>query len=82
MMQLDALGLWVGRSQLQEIAPRVFLSNKFAAGKRRFLRKHGITHVVNCGGELDCKFRKSFQYFHVKIADNPGQDLAETFRGS
>ena len=37
--------LWEGRSQLQEVAPRVFLTNFFGARKKDLLAAAGITHV-------------------------------------
>ena len=37
--------LWEGRSQVQEVAPRVFLTNFFGARKKDLLAAAGITHV-------------------------------------
>lgn len=37
--------LWEGRSLLQEVAPRVFLTNFFGARKKDLLAAAGITHV-------------------------------------
>jgi hypothetical protein len=37
--------LWEGRSKLQEVAPRVFISNYFAARSRPLLTAAGVTHV-------------------------------------
>ena len=76
------LGLWSGRSELQEIVPGVYLSNFFAARNRAKLRAAGVTHVLNCGAELDCCFEGELMYLHVRLADNPGQELAPHLSGA
>ena len=76
MASSDALGLWPGRSELQEIVPGVYLSNFFAARNRAKLRAAGVTHVLNCGAELDCCFAGELRYLHLPLADNPSQEIA------
>ena len=71
-------GLWPGRSDLQEIVPGLHITNFFGARNRAKLRAAGITHVVNCGAELDCCFaaeEAGLCYLHLPLADNPGQQL-------
>ena len=48
--------LWEGRSQLQEVAPRVFLTNFFGARRKDLLAAAGITHVRTSVREcsVDC----------------------------
>lgn len=78
----NALGLWPGRSELQEIVAGVFLSNFFAARNRAKLRAAGVTHVLNCGAELDCCFDQELAYLQLPLADNPGQELAPHLGGA
>jgi len=77
-------GLWAGRSDLQEVVPGVFISNVFGASSKAKLLEAGITHVVNCGAELDCKFEgkgalapgaRPLVYLRVPLADQPSQRL-------
>lgn len=73
-------GLWPGRSDLQEIVPGLHITNFFGARNRAKLRAAGITHVVNCGAELDGCFAKAeaglcyasiaYAYLHLPLADN------------
>lgn len=92
--EVDALGLWPGRSDLQEILPRVFLTNFFGARNKRTLDKAGITHLLVCATELPFVFAKdesrqeqreashgSFVYSRLPLSDNPGVDLGNFERG-
>lgn len=44
--------LWPGRSELQEISPRVFIGSFFSVRKTKLLRDAGITHVLNVTHDL------------------------------
>jgi hypothetical protein len=64
--------LWPGRSELQEIAPCVYITNYFGAKNRAKLNAAGITHILVCASELPFAFETSFRYKRLDIADNTG----------
>lgn len=72
--------LWAGRSELQEMCPRVFITNFFGAKSRAKLNACGITHVLVCAKELDCVFKKQgLHYMQLPLADNPGERIDAHF---
>eukprot|EP01063_Lacrimia_lanifica_P036203 TRINITY_DN7121_c0_g2_i1.p2 TRINITY_DN7121_c0_g2~~TRINITY_DN7121_c0_g2_i1.p2 ORF type:complete len:163 (+),score=53.34 TRINITY_DN7121_c0_g2_i1:116-604(+) len=71
--------LWAGRSELQEVAPRVYLTNYFAARKREKLAAQAITHVLVCAAEpmpLCFESDPALTYLRVAMEDNPGFPIA------
>ena len=64
------MDLWPGRSELQEVAARVFITNFFGARSRPKLTEAGITHVLVCAAELPFVFEESFRYKRLHLADN------------
>ena len=68
--------LWPGRSEIQEVANGVCITNFFGAKNLPLLVANGITHVLICANELPEAFPHSFQYFKLKaFTDNTGTDL-------
>ena len=70
-----ALGLWPGRSQLQKVAPSVFISNAAGARSLEALTAAGITHVLNCATELRPAHPSAFTYHTAALVDVPSCDL-------
>jgi hypothetical protein len=52
-----------------EILPDLFLGDRSDAGNRKRLHKCGITHIVNCSKELDCRFETEFHYLWLRMED-------------
>lgn len=68
--------LWAGRSELQELCSRVFITNFFGAKNCAKLNACGITHVLVCAKELDCVFQESgLHYMKLPLADNPAERI-------
>jgi hypothetical protein len=51
------------------IVPGLYLGDRTDASDRERLRKHGITHIVNCSKELPCHFPREFAYLWLKMDD-------------
>ena len=49
--------------------PDLFLGDRGDAADRQRLRKHGITHIVNCSKELPCYFESDFRYLWLRLED-------------
>eukprot|EP00756_Hemistasia_phaeocysticola_P049017 Hpha_TRINITY_DN23443_c0_g1::TRINITY_DN23443_c0_g1_i1::g.113962::m.113962/K21278/DUSP1; dual specificity protein phosphatase 1 len=64
--------LWSGRSELQEISPRVFLTNFFGAKNSDKLEAAGVTHVLVAAAELPFALEKKgrYTYHRLEVADN------------
>ena len=77
------MDLWPGRSELQEVAERVFITNFFGARSRPKLTGAGITHILVCAAELPFVFEGAFCYKRLDLADNTTArlpvDEAQTF---
>jgi len=39
------------------------------------LRRHGITHIVNCAEEIECFFPRAFVYLHLLAKDEKSQNM-------
>uniref|UniRef100_A0A7S3LQ46 Uncharacterized protein n=1 Tax=Aplanochytrium stocchinoi TaxID=215587 RepID=A0A7S3LQ46_9STRA len=65
---------WKGHSDLQEIYPRVFLTNAFGARNLRKLEEKNITHILVAGLFLDKPFLNSKRieiiYEQLDLCDN------------
>ena len=72
--------LWEGRSQLQELYPRIFISNFFGAKKKSNLEKHSISHIINCTEDLPCPFEATKTYLRIPIADNTHVNVKQYFK--
>ena len=59
-----------------EILPDLFLGDRGDARDRNRLRRHGITHIVNCSKELPCHFEGEFEYLWLRM-DDPDPAFAE-----
>jgi hypothetical protein len=59
-----------------EVLPGLFLGDRGDAADRERLRRHGVTHVVNCSRELPCHFPDQFVYLWLRWED-PDPSLAE-----
>ncbi|RHY35129.1 hypothetical protein DYB32_000355 [Aphanomyces invadans] len=82
---LDAMSSWLSRflgfhttpHSMDTILPFVFLGNDHAASDLTGLRKAGITHVCNVAAQCDIHFPNDFHYLHLRLLDNPTQQLAK-----
>lgn len=70
-----ASDLWPQRSELQEVAPRVFITNTFGAKSAAKLRAAGITHVLVCAAELEVPHHPMVVYHRLHLADNTHEPL-------
>jgi hypothetical protein len=52
------MDLWQGRSELQEISKRIYITNFFGAKNKKKLQKSKITHVLIAGKIRDCIFSR------------------------
>jgi atypical dual specificity phosphatase len=66
---------WELRSELQEVMPRLYISNYFGAKNKAKLQAAGITHVVVCDPRLSLAHQDIAKYLRYEIDDNPGEDL-------
>jgi hypothetical protein len=59
-----------------QVLDAVFLGDRDDASDLKLLKSFGITHVVNCAGELPCRFPQEFCYLplHLKDPDERFQD--------
>ena len=60
------------------VSRKLFLSDVVIAEKKWYLRKVGVTHVVNASQEADA-FPHEYKYLHIDIADNEDADMARYF---
>jgi hypothetical protein len=76
-------GLWGGRSQLQEVRERLFISNFFGARSLQRLAQAGITHVLVCAGELPTPHTEQVAYRRLSgLYDAASCSLAEPLLGA
>jgi dual specificity phosphatase 12 len=69
---------WNIRSEIQEVIPRLYITNYFAAkNKDKLIEKH-IKFVVVCDPRLSMPHTDIVTYLRYSIDDNPGQDLLNT----
>ncbi|CAA7401634.1 unnamed protein product [Spirodela intermedia] len=62
---------------LSRITDYIYLGGDAAARDRNLLRRHGITHVLNCAG-FSCRerFTGDFHYKTLWLRDQPGEDIS------
>ncbi|PKA66116.1 Protein-tyrosine-phosphatase MKP1 [Apostasia shenzhenica] len=62
--------------ECSHVADHVFLGSEAAARDREALRRHGITHVLNCiGGACPEYFRGDLVYRTLWLHDSPAEDI-------
>ena len=61
------------------IVDNLYLGDHTAATNDVYLKKYGITHVLNITRELACKFPSSFAYKQIKLDDSPDENLMDHF---
>jgi protein-tyrosine phosphatase len=54
---------------------RVYISNSEIASNSGWLRKSGITHIVNCASELPNYFPNKFGYYRTEMHDIPSETI-------
>jgi protein-tyrosine phosphatase len=70
------MDLWEGRSKLQCITERVFITNFFGAKNWKLLQQAAVTHVLVCAAELPFVFEKNgLIYKRLDLADNTTSKL-------
>ncbi|XP_020571489.1 protein-tyrosine-phosphatase MKP1-like [Phalaenopsis equestris] len=66
--------------ECSRVAEHVYLGSEAAARDREALRRHGITHVLNCvGGACPDYFRGELFYKTLWLHDSPAEDIASVF---
>ncbi|XP_020674131.1 protein-tyrosine-phosphatase MKP1 [Dendrobium catenatum] len=66
--------------ECSRVADHVYLGSEAAARDREALRRHGITHVLNCvGGVCPECFRGDLVYKTLWLHDSPAEDIASVF---
>ncbi|XP_073013410.1 protein-tyrosine-phosphatase MKP1-like [Typha latifolia] len=66
-------------ASLSRVADHVFIGSEAAARDRAVLRRHGITHVLNCVGDSCPDYFRGdgdLVYQTLWLHDSPGEDLA------
>ena len=63
------------------IIDNLYLSNEKAANDAKFLRIHGITHIVNCAAhcERDAVKHSTLHYLQIRAVDNSQERMAPFF---
>lgn len=61
------------------IVDNLYLGDHTAAANDIYLKKYGITHVLNITREIACKFPSSFIYKQIKLDDSPDENLMDHF---
>lgn len=66
--------------EYSRVADHVYLGSEAAARDREALRRHGITHVLNCvGGACPEYFRGELVYKTLWLHDSPAEDITSVF---
>jgi len=65
---------------MSQITPNLYIGSAQEATSLRWLRAHGITHVVNMAIEHQNYFPRAFYYFRGNLYDAPTQPLLTTLR--
>ncbi|WIA33270.1 hypothetical protein OEZ86_006411 [Tetradesmus obliquus] len=55
----------------------LFLSSAFTEGALEVLKKHGITHILQVGFELEAHHPQAFTYCSIQIADRFETDIVQ-----
>ena len=63
----------------QPVLPGLYVGPFLYAKSRGWLRRHGITHVVNCTPEVPCPFGADVAYLRVPVRDEAGALIAPCF---
>jgi dual specificity MAP kinase phosphatase len=59
------------RGEIQKVIDNLYITDFFAALKKKKLNEIKTTHILICANELDIKFPKDFIYKKINIADVP-----------
>ena len=62
-----------------EIIPGVYLSNYQFASNYPLLKQLGITHILNCAGEMKAPPPSYFKYYSLNLNDVPTENIAKYF---
>lgn len=74
--------LFVGSDQstISEIInDRLFLGNISHSLSKTVLKILGVRRIINISQEIPCSFPDEFEYYHIKISDNPKENLYKYF---
>lgn len=74
--------LFVGSDQstISEIInDRLFLGNISHSLSKTILKILGVRRIINISQEIPCSFPDEFEYYHIKISDNPKENLYKYF---
>uniref|UniRef100_A0A1D1ZL88 Dual specificity protein phosphatase 19 n=1 Tax=Anthurium amnicola TaxID=1678845 RepID=A0A1D1ZL88_9ARAE len=68
---------------LSRVTDQIYLGGDAAARDHDLLRRHGITHVLNCAG-FACpeRFAGELRYKTLWLRDHPGEDIASLLYGA
>lgn len=60
---------------MSKITDKLYLGNYKDASNYNWLRRVGITHIVNAAIDVPIFFMGRFRYMHLNLHDNPSQKL-------
>jgi Icc-related predicted phosphoesterase len=63
---------------MQLVVPSIYLGSEYPADDVSYLRRMGITHIINCAGTPP-GFPSEFSYHLVVVADSAEEDIAQHF---
>jgi protein phosphatase slingshot len=64
-------------SHICEVIPRLYLGDSHASKNKEWLKKLGITHIVNAAKELENVFPEDFKYFNADLKDEMNELLLQ-----
>ena len=66
--------------KLYKVQEGLYVGNIHSARKYETLKKHNITHIVNCAPQIElCHFQDEIEYYSVDILDSEKENLLHHF---
>jgi protein-tyrosine phosphatase len=65
-----------------EITPHIYLGCAQHAYSFQALKRHGVTHILNCARECVPYFPDSFTYYNLPLRDEESQDIVSVLDGA
>lgn len=67
---------------MTKVLPRLYIGDMGNASDYRWLKSHGITHIVNCADEIPNYFSGQFHYLRMKMLDSPNETIVHKLEPS
>jgi protein-tyrosine phosphatase len=58
---------------MTKVLPRLYIGDMGNASDYKWLKAHGITHIINCADEIPNYFSGQFHYLRMKMLDAPNE---------